>query len=74
MMRNDEFFVLADFDAYVYAQERDVYKRQELDWYTNDNLKGISLGLVVNGELSASDGSSVEITDEKMQMCIRDRN
>lgn len=39
----------------------------ELDWYTNDNLKGISLGLVVNGELSASDGSSVEITDEKMQ-------
>ena len=22
MMRNDEFFVLADFDAYIYAQEK----------------------------------------------------
>ncbi len=42
----------------------DIY---ELDWYTNDTLKGISLGLVVNGNLNASDGSSVDITDEKMQ-------
>ena len=42
----------------------DIY---ELDWYTNDNLKGISLGLVVNGELNASDGSTVEISDEKME-------
>ena len=42
----------------------DIY---ELDWYTNDTLKGISLGLVVNGDLNTSDGSSVEITDEKMQ-------
>lgn len=42
----------------------DIY---ELDWYSNDNLKGISLGLVVNGELNASDGSTVEISDEKME-------
>ena len=42
----------------------DIY---ELDWYTNDTLKGISLGLVVNGDLTTSDGTSVDITDEKMK-------
>ena len=42
----------------------DIY---ELDWYTNDTLIGISLGLVVKGNLNVSDGSSVDITDEKMQ-------
>ena len=42
----------------------DIY---ELDWYSSDNLKGISLGLVVNGDLDGSDGSSIEISDEKMK-------
>lgn len=38
----------------------DIY---ELDWYANDELKGISLALVVNGVV----GDDIEITDEKMQ-------
>lgn len=42
----------------------DIY---ELDWYSNDKLKGISLGLIVNGDLSDSDGNDVEISDEKME-------
>ena len=42
----------------------DIY---ELDWYSNNNLKGISLGLVVNGELNDANGNSVQITDEKMK-------
>lgn len=42
----------------------DIY---ELDWYSKNNLKGISLGLVVNGDVSDANGSSVEITDEKMK-------
>jgi protein involved in sex pheromone biosynthesis len=42
----------------------DIY---ELDWYSNDKIKGVSLGLIVNKEVTGSDGNDVEITDEKMK-------
>ena len=40
----------------------DIY---ELDWYVGDSLKGISLALVVNGELS-SNGQDLKIEDKQM--------
>lgn len=41
----------------------DIY---ELDWYHNDKLDGISLGLVVNDQID-QDGKVYPITDEKMK-------
>lgn len=41
----------------------DIY---ELDFYQNDQLKGVSIGLVVNDQLE-QDGETYEITEEKMQ-------
>lgn len=46
----------------------DIY---ELDWYnTNDNLRGISLALVVNDEVEDDAGNTCEITKEKLQNYI----
>ena len=46
----------------------DIY---ELDWYnTNDNLRGISLALVVNDEVEDDAGNTYEITKEKLQNYI----
>lgn len=41
----------------------DIY---ELDWYANDDLKGISLGLVVNDQLE-QDGQEYQITEDRMK-------
>ncbi len=46
----------------------DIY---ELDWYSNDKLKGISVGMVVNDEVVSSDGKAVAITDEKLKNYVK---
>lgn len=38
----------------------------ELDWYSDDELQGISIGMAVNDEITDEDGNSVEITQERM--------
>ena len=42
----------------------DIY---ELDWYSGDTLKGISLSLVVNGTLNLDDGSEVDIDASQLE-------
>lgn len=46
----------------------DIY---ELDWYSNDTLKGISVGMVVNDEVVSADGKAVSITDEKLKNYVK---
>ena len=41
----------------------DIY---ELDWYSNENLKGISISFVLNGSLYLDSGSEVEIEKEQL--------
>ena len=39
----------------------------ELDWYSDDDLQGISIGMVVNDALEDKDGNTVEITQERLK-------
>ncbi len=43
----------------------DIY---ELDWYANDNLQGISIGLVINNSVGDDD---IEIEDEQLQAYLQ---
>lgn len=39
----------------------------ELDWYADDELQGISIGMIVNDAVTDSEGKLVEITKERME-------
>lgn len=39
----------------------------ELDWYANDELKGISIAMVVNDSLEDEKGKTVEITQKRLK-------
>lgn len=39
----------------------------ELDWYADDELKGISIAMVVNDSLEDEKGNTVEITEKRMK-------